>query len=71
MTDGRHLALLISLLLLVIFWPFVVPLRFGVVLLNIAGVAVLRGLLSCTSSTRTVRSHPKRSNKSVRISRLE
>jgi ion channel len=39
--SGRHLALLISLLLLFILSPFVVTLRFGVVLLNLAGVAVL------------------------------
>src|SRR5882724_5115034 len=37
----RHLALLISLLLLFILSPFFVPLRFGVVLINIVGVAVL------------------------------
>jgi hypothetical protein len=37
----RHLALLISLLLLFILSPFVVTLRFGVVLTNIVGVAVL------------------------------
>jgi len=41
MAGGRHLALLISLLLLFILSPFVVTLRFGVVLLNLAGVAVL------------------------------
>lgn len=38
---GRHLALLISLLLIFILSPFVIPFRFGVVLLNIVGVAVL------------------------------
>ena len=38
---GRHLALLISLLVLFILSPIVVPLRFGIVLLNIVGVAVL------------------------------
>ena len=37
----RHLALLISLLLLFILSPFVIALRFGVVLINIVGVAVL------------------------------
>src|SRR5437762_7173466 len=41
MTRGRHLALLISLLLFFIFSPFVLSFRFGVVVLNIAGVAVL------------------------------
>jgi Ion channel len=39
--SGRHLALMVSLLVLFILSPFVVPLRFGIVLLNIAGVAVL------------------------------
>jgi hypothetical protein len=58
--SGRHLALLISLLLLFILSPFVVPLRVGVVLLNIAGVAVL------LSGSYAVSEH-----KSVRISRLE
>ena len=37
----RHLVLLISLLLLFILSPFVITLRFGVVLINIVGVAVL------------------------------
>jgi voltage-gated potassium channel Kch len=39
--SGRHLALMVSLLVLFILSPFVVPLRFGIVPLNIAGVAVL------------------------------
>lgn len=37
----RHLALLISLLVLFVLSPFIVTLRFGVVLLNLAGAAVL------------------------------
>ena len=40
-TGKRHLALLISLLILFIIAPFVLSLRFGVVILNIVGVAVL------------------------------
>ena len=38
---GRHLALLILLLVLIILSPFVLTFRFGVLLLNIVGVAIL------------------------------
>ena len=39
--QGRHLALLISLLFLFVVSPFVLPLRYGVILMDIAGVIVL------------------------------
>src|SRR5262245_33118215 len=38
---GRHLALLILLLVLIILSPIVVTFRFGVLLLNVIGVAIL------------------------------
>lgn len=41
MRGSRHLALLISLLVLFIFSPFVVAFRFGIIVLNIVGTAVL------------------------------
>ena len=38
---GRHLALLISLLLLFLITPFVEAIRYGIVILTIAGAIVL------------------------------